>query len=90
VKTTEILDMTIPEYAVIWSKGDDAVASVWFLEPGKELWQLRVEDPSYLLRSSITNGLTLEFPELVPPSSPPAKSTNLPPGTFNLPATKDR
>ena len=58
VKTTTILGMVIPEYSVIWSNGADTIASVWFLEPGKQLWQIRVEDPSYLLRPSISNGLT--------------------------------
>jgi len=59
VKTTRMLGMTIPEYAVIWSAEDDTIASVWFLEPGKQLWQVRIEDPSYLLRPSITNGLVI-------------------------------
>jgi hypothetical protein len=53
--------MLIPEYKVVWSKGTETVASVWFLEPQRELWQLRVEDPAYLLRPSVTNGFDLRL-----------------------------
>jgi len=60
IQVTRILGMAIPEYAVSWSSKGETVASVWFLDPGRQLWQLRVEDPSYLLRPSITNQVALK------------------------------
>jgi hypothetical protein len=61
VRVTRILDMVIPEYDVSWSRGNTVVASIRFLEPQNQLWQIRVEDPSFLLRVPITNGLTMSI-----------------------------
>jgi hypothetical protein len=61
VHVTRILDMVIPEYEAAWLKGKTKVVTIRFLEPEGQLWQIRVEDPSYLLRTSITNGLTLNI-----------------------------
>jgi hypothetical protein len=54
-------DLVIPEYSVVWSKEGNVVASVLFLAPTRDLWQIRVEDPTYLLRTPITNGLVLSL-----------------------------
>jgi hypothetical protein len=59
VEPKRVLAMWIPEYTVIWSRHSQTKASIIFLEPGEQLWQLRVEDHSYLKRPSITNGLSI-------------------------------
>jgi hypothetical protein len=66
VRHKRLKDLTIPEYRVVWWRDTNDVASVMFLQPGEQLLQLRVEDRSFLLRPSITNGLTLNIPEEEP------------------------
>lgn len=48
-----ILKMTTSKYTVQWSREGRPVAKVVLVEPKKELWTLRVEDPSLILRKPI-------------------------------------
>jgi hypothetical protein len=43
----------VPVYNVCWSKGKQGVASVRAFTPTKQLLQLRVEDPNYIMRSPL-------------------------------------
>jgi hypothetical protein len=61
ITSKTVRELIIPEYRIVWAKGGRGIASVVFLQPGPELWQLRVEDPSFLLRPSITNGVTINL-----------------------------
>jgi hypothetical protein len=43
----------VPVYDVGWSRGEAGVASVRVFTPTKQLLQLRVEDPNYIMRSPL-------------------------------------
>jgi hypothetical protein len=64
IRVTRIRGMVIPEYAIVWMRGSQDVASVLFMERPRKLWQIRVEDPSFVLRPSITDGLVVKLPPL--------------------------
>lgn len=63
IRHAKIKDLTIPQYTVNWQRSGETVVSVLFLQPGEQLLQLRIEDSSFLLRPSITNGLTIRIPK---------------------------
>lgn len=50
IKPWVILHMTTSKYTVQWSRNGEPVVKVVVAEPQKELWTLRVEDPTLILR----------------------------------------
>jgi hypothetical protein len=48
-----ISHMTTSKYTVQWSRGGHPVVKVVLAEPQRELWTLRVEDPTLVLRSPL-------------------------------------
>ncbi len=61
VKPWVILDMTTCKYTVQWSRNGRPIVKVVLVEPKKELWVLRIEDPNLIHRKPLELG-NLDFP----------------------------
>jgi len=53
VEPLVILHMTTCKYTVRWQRDGKTIAKVVLVEPKKELWTLRIEDPSLILRGQL-------------------------------------
>ena len=53
IQPSKILNMTTSKYRVEWQRGGKPVAKVVVASPQNELWTLRVEDPSLILRKPL-------------------------------------
>lgn len=53
VSPITILDMTTSVYTAGWRRGDEPIAQVTFDQKKGELWSLRVEDPTCILRNPL-------------------------------------
>lgn len=53
IQPLKILNMTTSKYRVEWQRGGKPVAKVVVASPQNELWTLRVEDPSLILRKPL-------------------------------------